>query len=91
MEKDTAPYLRWGGYIPRPPTRLISNWRAKTSRIRLHKERRITVQDSFMIVRLEEGETGSPAMAMLTKGICLRNSNRSRANCVKKSKLPRPS
>ena len=49
MEKDTAPYLRWGGYIPRPPTRLISNWRAKTSRIRLHKERRITVQDSFMI------------------------------------------
>ena len=49
MEKDTAPYLRWGGYIPRPPTRLISNWRAKTSRIRLHKERRRTVQDSFMI------------------------------------------
>ena len=49
MEKDTAPYLRWGGYIRRPPTRLISNWRAKTSRIRLHKERRRTVQDSFMI------------------------------------------
>ena len=44
--------LDGSGYIVggvRPPTRLISNWRAKTSRIRLHKERRGTVQDSFMI------------------------------------------
>ena len=41
---------------PRPP-----------SRIRLHKERRRTVQDSFMIIRLEEGETRSPACKLSKK------------------------
>ena len=39
---DGAGYMGGGG---RPPTRLISNWRSKTSRIRLHKEWQMRLVD----------------------------------------------